>query len=266
MNCGARATVEFSPESSKYRIRSRTCGHRWCPACRRAFVADLREKLEEANHRKERFAFKFITLTVRSNSLPLRQQVTELWKSFRRLRQTTLWKRRVKWGVAVLEVTFSETRGQWHPHIHIIAEAAFIPAKALSRTWAKANGGSQNCDIKAIKNTSQAIAYVTKYATKGTLNESTTQTPERTAELLNSLKRMKTILWFGNKPAPPDAEETEAESSANVHWIRVCGFDHLMAETRRGNKEACAILLALDLGERGPPPSPSMITRRHDGN
>jgi len=259
LECGARAQVEFEPTSARYRIRSRTCGHRWCPACRRAFVADLREKLELANHRQEKYAIKFITLTIRSKSNPLRQQIDFLWKSFRRLRQTTLWKRRAKWGVAILEVTYNSQQNQWHPHIHIISESGFIPQKALSKTWEKASGGSRVCDIRAVKNTSTAINYVTKYATKGTLNESTLQSPELTAELLNSLKRMKTVLWFGKKPEQEETEDEPQKEKIQVEWHHVCGFDHLCQEARKGNQTANDILRALDLGERGPPPDDSIL-------
>lgn len=263
LECGARAAVEFDQNSGHYKITSRTCGHRWCPACRQAFVTDLRAKLKVTSRRKEPFAFKFMTFTIRSGDSPLREQIAFLWKSFRRLRQTEIWKRRVKWGIAILEVTYSPKREQWHPHIHIIAEAGFIPCKALGRAWTKASCGSFNCDIKAIKSTSQAINYATKYATKGTLNESSTATPALTAELLNSLKRMKTILWFGNKPAP-DEEAQSDDSEEMLHdWQHVCSLDHLLIEAGKGNQDALAILKAIDTGERGPPPPKSLVFRKN---
>lgn len=250
ITCGERARIEYSPQSGRYRLTSRTCGHRWCPACRQAFIRDLREKLHLSIKGSKAFDFKFITLTVKPSYKPLRDEIRHLYQSFRRLRQTTLWQRRSQWGVATLEVTLNPKTKLWHPHLHIITKAAYIPQKALSAAWTKASGGSSILDIRAVKNSTHAISYITKYVSKEAAALQS-ETPElHTAELLNALKGAKTVLWFGNKPDVKEQEDGPAEDQQKITWIHVCSLTWLLRLTRRGNPNASCVLAAIDAGSR----------------
>jgi hypothetical protein len=248
MCCGEGAVVQYSPELGSYRVKSRTCGHRWCPACRERFAATLRDKITLSMSGAKRFEFKFITLTLRSSTQPLRDEVTHLFASFRRLRQTTLWKRRVAWGVAILEITINPVTKLFHPHLHIIAKCGFIPRKALSKTWEKASDGSCVSDIRAITNASAAVHYMTKYVTKGSYDEAAQAAGIDAAEQINALYRKKTVLWFGNRPVPEEEEDKPHEEKRRVSWINVTGLDNIIFHARHGVERAIALLGALDSG------------------
>jgi hypothetical protein len=248
MCCGEGAVIQYSPELGSYRVKSRTCGHRWCPACRERFAATLKQKISLSMAGAKRFDFKFLTLTLRSTTRPLRDEVTHLFASFRRLRQTTLWKRRVAWGVAILEITINPTTKLFHPHLHIIAKCGFIPRKSLSTAWERASEGSCVTDIRAITNATAAVHYMTKYVTKGSYDDAAQKAGIDAAEQINALYRKKTVLWFGNRPVPEQDEDQPQDEKRRVTWINVTGLDNIMFHARHGVKRAIALLGALDSG------------------
>lgn len=140
------------------------CGHRFCPVC--AFRRSIRIRLILGHLLKSsrdipEARIKMLTLSVK-NCSDLPGGIKHLVKSFRRLRQRSLWKRYVFGGAFVIEI--KGRPGNWHPHIHAIIQSYWFPWAQLRAAWFDVSGGSAVwiADVSDTK----AKFYVTKYITK----------------------------------------------------------------------------------------------------
>lgn len=141
-----------------------SCGNRFCEVCswqRRKRVVRKCNLLLKSIPEIPSHSIKFITLTI-PNSASLHDCAASLIASFRRLRQRSLWLNRCRGGVYFIHVTGRP--GDWHVHLHIIAQSRYIPVRSLSRTWSKVSTG-RIVHIKAIP-ASAALKYVTAYSSK----------------------------------------------------------------------------------------------------
>ncbi|MCR9248571.1 MAG: protein rep [bacterium] len=151
-----------------WEVQPMGCGIRLCPRCEH----------RAAYHVEERLAFllskfknpvRMLTLTLRNYAIgSLADMLRELDKSFRRLRNSTMWKRYVDGAVAVFECTVSEERG-WHAHIHIAFDGKFMPHAEVRAAWIKATRGEgQQVNLKG-QRWARAVAcrYLSKYTSKG---------------------------------------------------------------------------------------------------
>lgn len=180
-------------DPTRFKVIPDHCHDRFCVPCGAARQATIRDnlagKLLPQPHR-------LLTLTVRSTGQPLAVLLNHLYRSFRRLRQRPLWKRRVRGGVAFLEITHSLTDAGWHPHLHCILEGLYIDRPALTELWQEATGDSQNLDLKLIRSKKGVIGYVTKYATKP-LPASIVEVPALLDEAIVSLAGRRFLVAFG---------------------------------------------------------------------
>lgn len=138
------------------------CKQRACPICQQARNNRWYYKLKSAV--KLWTAPKHITLTVRSSDEPLDEQLSRLVAAFRRLRQRNLWKRRNPWGYWLIEITYNDKTGLWHPHLHVIANMSYLHRDALSEAWLDITGDSWVTGITAVK--SDIASYLVKYISK----------------------------------------------------------------------------------------------------
>ena len=166
LSCGTDNWVQWSPSTGRFRLVGNRCGCRMCPLCRFRWVRALRERMESRLAQIPRGRAKLVTLTMRSTSAPLATQIDNLWESFRRLRQRRLWKDAVAGSITVLEITFNRETDCWHPHLHIVADASFIPQKTLSNAWLQASRSSKIVDVRAIRDVEKTSKYLTGYLTK----------------------------------------------------------------------------------------------------
>jgi hypothetical protein len=107
------------------------------------------------------YGFKLLTLSI-ENQNDLKTQVVLLQKSFRRLRQRSVWKAHVDGGATVIEVKRGD--GGWHAHLHVLLEARYFAWSTLKANWEAVSGGF-GCHIKRIPPVA-IVRYVTKYVTK----------------------------------------------------------------------------------------------------
>jgi len=140
------------------------CGYRFCPVCsikRRIRVRNHLHDLFRLVNQRPKQRLKMITISCK-NTGDLRKGVDHLVKSFRKLRNRHFWRKYVDGGICVIEI--KGRPGNYHPHLHIIVMAYFLPWDELFKHWKSASGGT----AVYIKNISQgrAIYYVTKYVTK----------------------------------------------------------------------------------------------------
>jgi len=119
-DCGAIVAVRY------------TCDSRWCPTCfERMWLSDRKRIVEAARN----WQAAHIVLTVKN--IPPGQLATTLnamTGAFRRLRQRKVW-RPVRAGFSFWGLTIS-AEGEWHPHLHILADVTWLEARDLTANWA----------------------------------------------------------------------------------------------------------------------------------
>ncbi len=175
-------------------VHAMHCKHRGCPACQKIKAASRRKEFDQTLLLMS--SPKMITLTVRSNDEPLRDQVKHLTESFRRLRQRSFWQRRRIWGYWVLEVTYNATTARWHPHLHVICNSPFLPVQVLSEHWLQVTGDSPIVDVRKIDR--QGLAgYLSGYVTKML---SLWGAPVDPFQLLEEMKGLRMLNQFGHFP------------------------------------------------------------------
>lgn len=145
------------------------CGNRFCHVCSGIRLSRVKRRIEwlVAHVQKPNGQrLKMVTLSI-PNTGDLRQQVSSLIKSFRKLRSRAYWRKRVTGGAFVLEITGKE--GSWHAHIHCVCYANWLSWKEVQRIWAKVSSGLA-CYISDLPE-GNAVRYLTKYLTKSQLPE-----------------------------------------------------------------------------------------------
>lgn len=247
--CGSCAWVLASQdEQPRYRIACHRCHDRFCEACaaerRRRISQNLQTALTKRldllspHHRTQ--SIRFMSLTLKSSDTPLKEQLDRLYAAFGRLRHRQAIARRLRGGIAFLELTLHPTTRQWHPHLHIVFEGDFIDQKGLSALWLKITGDSYIVDIRLLKCPSQAAGYVAKYASKG-LSTRAVCDGERLAEAVQALSGRRTFNCFGawsqlglsNQP-PLDGD-----------WYVISTLPQLIERAQLGDPDARKILARL---------------------
>jgi hypothetical protein len=127
---------------------------------------------------------------------PLHQQLARLYASFRKLRETVLWRRCVRGGAAFLEVKIGKHSGMWHPHLHAIIEGKYVNIRELKPTWERITDGSHQVDITDIRDKERAARYVCKYVSKP-FSMDAVRNDDHLDELLHTLSGTHAALTFG---------------------------------------------------------------------
>lgn len=140
------------------------CGNRFCPLCSLSRNYRVQKKIQYLLSRAVYPPGYFLGLITVSlpNCLSLGEGIGKLQKSFRRLRQSKLWKKSIRGGLYVIEISGSP--GSWHPHIHALVEQKFISWKTFKNRWQVISGGSA-FHVKKIPS-GAAERYITKYISK----------------------------------------------------------------------------------------------------
>ncbi len=170
------------------------CKNRFCSVCSVHRNMLIRYKLTEflrTTVLRPRDSFKFLTLTI-PNDDDLYLQVKELIKSFRRLRQRSVWRKHVRGGATVVEV--KPGKEGWHAHLHVVIESSYVPFKVLLAEWQAVSPG-RGVFIKKIHG-SQIVGYLTKYLTKSECSE-----PEQ-QYMTQILKGVRLFQPFGSWHSP----------------------------------------------------------------
>jgi Replication protein len=142
------------------------CRDRLCPTCmrRRAFKVRCRLIGLVSSMNSPRF----LTLTERDSTEPLKVRLDRMSAAFAKLRRTDVWKRHVKGGVAVWEVKWNPAAGTWHPHLHVLIDGVFFPHAALYAEWVRILGHDGTTDLQACRDRVKSAVYVSKYLAKDT--------------------------------------------------------------------------------------------------
>lgn len=163
LNCCLCPTFRTSTRGGIALVPGR-CRDRMCPTCQSCRAKEAAELVLDALTGFDEA--KFLTLTLKHTTEPLRDQISHLWQSFRRLRHSPIWRANVRGGIGCMEIKKSERDGLWHVHLHALIDATFLHQRTLSAAWSVASGGSVIVDIREVHSRAQAARYLSKYIAK----------------------------------------------------------------------------------------------------
>lgn len=169
------------------------CRDRLCPFCMRHRSRECSQKL--TRHIVAMKRPRHVVLTLRSCSLPLKDQLDELAEAWRRLRRHTDWKSHVSGGVYAVEVTRNTLRSQWHPHLHVVYDGDYYPQDMLAAAWEQATGDSRVVWVTAVHDGQRAANYIAKYVTKGV--EADLEEADVIIELAEAMAGRRMLHTFG---------------------------------------------------------------------
>jgi hypothetical protein len=250
-NCGLSSFVQYSDSRGAYRVQTFGCGLRVCPACAGLRRKQLKHRLLFHLAAFPRHHYRFITLTLRHSDAPLADQLAHLKASFKRLRQTTTWKKRVLGGLAVIEITRHSTKKTWHPHLHILARGTFIHQDLLSKLWSTASRGSHIVDIRAIKAGDQAADEIAGYVGKIPHLVDFDDAREAWIEYYKATAGARMVIKFGETPKEPKTYPDPADDGKPNDWQNFLYFRDFLYFCKR----SCTwsrTLLSLLIEESGP--------------
>jgi hypothetical protein len=229
--CGRFPIVALTEEGRVY-VRTMMCHHRLCPTCGRHRAKQVAVAITEAIKRMN--APRFLTLTLKSEDRLLGDSLKYLADSFRRLRESRVWRDRVRGGIYAVEVTYNAKSGMWHAHLHCIFDGEFFPQKMLSDAWKEASRGSYIVDVRAVHDRATAAAYVAKYVGKPAQPEA--WPTHKICEYATETKGRRLWHTFGTlhnaRLSKPEGEEARDAGKA------LLGACRLVAAARRGSVPA----------------------------
>lgn len=238
-SCGETSWVVREKSTDRFFVQCTTCKLRWCPICGLRKALKIRDSLTTALSSSPGASWQFVTLTQKHSAAPLLDQVKNLRRAYRRLRQRGLWKKCVGRAVAVVEVTRNAERNEWHPHLHVIAETTFLDWSKLRKDWCKVTSGSNIIDVQKLRSTEKALEYVCNY-----LGQPATETVladfALMREWVESLNYSRLVIRSGRweKPTPIMKERHQHES--------IMPLDACLRRAACGDPEALAILARLE--------------------
>lgn len=192
--CGANAHVyRNKKDPDRFQIRSETCHDRWCVPCSRTRARGLAATL--ADHIGKRQT-RFITLTLKSSTEPLKGLLDKLLSCFRKLRRTTVWQSTQDGGAAFLEVKWNPQTSRWHPHLHIVSQGRYIPQHLLRMAWNQITVNSFIVDVRPINSRPGLCSYVTKYVSSP-ISHSVTNDPDLLVQAIKALHGRRTCTTYG---------------------------------------------------------------------
>ncbi len=243
--CGKKSWVESckSPSSGKqiFRIRCKRCGDPFCPACSRERMRRVCRNLGSFMQAK-RQRFRFVTLTLRQEHRGLVDQINDLQRAFRRLRQSKIWKRSIKNAVWCMEIKLAKS-GLWNCHLHLIYCGQWIDQGKLSDAWRAASRGSYIVDVRAAD--ARAPVELTKYMSKS-YELGVFKRPERLRELIQATESRKTFGVLGKEWRGLRLSSIWRDpDQIDLPWEYVDTVDHLIDRLKERDRRAAEIIDAI---------------------
>ena len=225
LRCGTNGQVQWSPSRQRYRVAITACKSSLCPRCRNARALKLVDRIIFALGSQPKHQWKLLTLTLRSSSQPLSDQASLIKRHFRKLRQERWFKHNCKAGVAILEVTWNAERGQWHPHLHCVLKASFIPVRLISKAWQRITHGSCVVDIRQVKSSARAARYVGSYLAKPPASLDDLPS-DAVAQWITANQKQHWLIQWGH--CLPPAKDHMVDEMPN-DWESIGFLEHIIA-------------------------------------
>lgn len=229
--CGMAPMLVLSAKG-RVNVSPGYCRDRMCPTCQGRRSREVAARCTDLTVRMD--APRFMTLTLRAVGRPLFLTIAALTASFKVLRETTEWKRHVRGGVYVIEVTRGADGGHWHAHVHVICDGEFWHQRDISRVWKRVTGDSEIVDIRAVHSRAAAANYVAKYVSKPTGQASWTDT--ELCEFADAMHGRRMVHTFGCSYA--EEVEPEHAGEAKVKAEPLCTMNRVHWLARRGDAYA----------------------------
>lgn len=258
--CGSNAFVyESVDEPGQYKIGGSACRDRFCVPCTRqraqVVAANVRERLDGQRAR-------FVTLTIKTDGLSLRESISKLQHAFSRLQRTTLWQTTVTGGAAFLEIKYDTEAGRWHPHVHAITQGKFIPHSMLRDTWKGITTDSYIVHIRLIRSVESVLHYVTTYCSKAMR---ATDFPDDACldEAIEGLRGVRLCRTFGTWRG-----QSLTEAAEDGDWRAIAPLSEILRRSLAGDADALKMLIGINTPqtreflhtcEPRPPPLPVAV-------
>ena len=112
-----------------------SCNIRLCPHDQRKRSLRLAARWEKLLIGKANLRY---VVFAERNSTDLHEGIQSLYRAWKTLRTSALWKAAARGSVAVLEVTYNREDHTWHPHLNVLFQGEYIPFEALRQEWSEA--------------------------------------------------------------------------------------------------------------------------------
>ena len=252
-NCGAKPLVMVDRKHDQIRIMANHCHDRFCQICGKArqlrIAAALKPRI--TGHRTA-----FVVLTPRSNDRPLREQITAIYRSAAKLRQTKWWKARVSGGFQCFEITWNPKTRQWHPHLHLLVHFDWLPQDELSHQWSLVADGATVVHVSLVKQDEKAIRECTKYIGK-IVHRTVYAEPDLIPVLMQAMKGRRLVTTFGSWRLDPLIKDEPPDPTAV--WTVIGTLEYVSAKAAAGDRQSRDLLTRLSQRLRGvttPTPAP----------
>jgi hypothetical protein len=192
-----------------------------------------------------------LTLTVPNVPSLSRDHLDRLISCFAKLRRTKAWKSyptmtgkrgRVTGGFYALECNVSKTRGDWHPHLHVLIQLSRkhhdVWKDELLAEWSRITGDAKNLHLDRAYSRNRrgrklynrvnlgTLKELVKYATKAA---DFADSPERVCEFLRAFKNVRRIQCFGSFVGALKGEEREPGDDGKELKCS-CGYSHIHSD------------------------------------
>lgn len=162
--CRTLAWFARHSDTGKIRVISNACRLRWCPICSNArsmfLVSQVHEWLKSVKKPK------FLTLTMKHTNASLEHQIKWLYAHFRKFRQNRKISEKIHGGIWFFQLKRAKSTDEWHPHLHTVIDAEYIPQAELSSIWKATTGTSSIVDIRAVRSNEKVAEYVSRYCSR----------------------------------------------------------------------------------------------------
>jgi hypothetical protein len=239
-----------------------------CEPCARERGAIIRNNIEFlAASARNRLSL--ITLTLAHSTRKLHEQLARLLAAFREMRRLRFWKDAVTGGCWTLEVKRGADQ-KWHPHLHVLVDASYIPHGTLCAAWHACTRDSYIVDVRRIS-AGAGARYISKYVTKPADNNIYTD-DDSLQQFMLSIKGKRTTAAFGSWRKMPLAEKRDDEKELGIdlidtspqNWTLIGPLDQVIRDAFAGIQSAITLCDDLGISERiaklrrrPPPCSPS---------
>lgn len=248
-NCCRHPLLVAYGDGLHYHLTEQRCRSRVCPRCARLRARALAFRIATLVRRMD--SPRFLTLTIRSNDRPLREQVKHLRRRFAALRRRSDWPTHVVGGVYTLEITFNTTTQQWHPHLHAIVDGTYWAHADLLSTWETVVGDHAGVDIRAVHGVRKLANYLACYVAKSC--DLRTLEPRQLAEWAIETHGLRLAQTFGSLQGCKPQTGDEAELDPLPTRIVDLNVHHLAWDAARGNPRAERLLRLIEPHRRPAP-------------
>lgn len=234
-DCCRNAAIVTDDATGEVIAHEMRCKSRLCPRCSRIRARAIIPRV--CHYITFMDSPRLVTLTIKSNNEPLRDQCQRLTTCFKKLRRHDLWKSRVTSGCYVLEITYNHATGQWHPHLHCVIDGTYIPQAGLAAAWHQITGDSRIVDIRLVRSRMEAARYVAGYVAKSSNVE---QMPDnKLFEWADQLHGLRSIQTFGGLHGVKIEQDDDEDKPA---WKHGTFAATLTTTAAQGDADAARIL------------------------